>query len=275
MCGGARPAPAPPKPPAATPAALEMLRQQREAKKAAPAAAAAPAAPDFYKALGSVADMTQSSMNDCSYASLAAAAPTPAAAAPVPSSSFALAPVMVTRTGSSFAGADARGKLNRQAKSGLLLLRRAMGATLKRVLKEFGLQKWHSALVQGGITTEDHLAEITTPGKTSRGVAGSLRAGKKGKVKPGTRALRRRKEKHLEKQVKKVARRDHEKTVRDKKHWSAEARGSTVRIAWRGHECEVEKKDLQKDPRKRSLLKKIRESRVLNQSEKHTLKMLG
>ena len=51
--------------------------------------------------------------------------------------------------------------------------------------------------------------------------------------------------------------------------------GSTIKIAWKGKQKEIDKKDLQSDKKGRELLKKISQKRVLNADEKHRLKMLG
>eukprot|EP00756_Hemistasia_phaeocysticola_P012652 Hpha_TRINITY_DN15220_c0_g8::TRINITY_DN15220_c0_g8_i1::g.64515::m.64515/K14844/PUF6; pumilio homology domain family member 6 len=123
------------------------------------------------------------------------------------------------------------------------------------------------------------------PGGKSKGSKGGSKGGKSGgkrrsgkpKMKKGKKALLDKRDKYLEKKVKKQAQIAHEKTVnkKDKKHWHAEEKGDTISIAWRGKERNIDKSDLQGDKKKRALLKKVRDNRVLNQDEKHTLKMLG
>jgi len=108
----------------------------------------------------------------------------------------------------------------------------------------------------------------------SKGGGGKKRGGK-AKMKKGKKALLDKRDKYLEKKVKQQARREHEKKVKDKKHWHAEEKGDTISIAWRGKEKQISKNELQGDKKKRALLKKVRDQRVLNQTEKHTLKMLG
>eukprot|EP01060_Flectonema_neradi_P011814 TRINITY_DN18791_c0_g1_i2.p1 TRINITY_DN18791_c0_g1~~TRINITY_DN18791_c0_g1_i2.p1 ORF type:complete len:597 (+),score=133.96 TRINITY_DN18791_c0_g1_i2:51-1793(+) len=102
------------------------------------------------------------------------------------------------------------------------------------------------------------------------GKAANKGQGTKKVFKMGKKVLKDRKADFLKKKLK-------QQTKRKELNQKVDVQGGsdTIKVAWKGRQKEVDKKELQGDKKGRELLKKIAQKRVLNADEKHRLKMLG